>query len=115
MAQWDDLTTEQQAVVNAWMTQLLRPVAGELARVLYHLNLTKAAYTGPADVAGIVGSLDSNAVIPNEGGLAGAVPVTKAQLTPMLAALAALLTGYYGDADLERYIALAGASNVIGG
>ena len=113
--QWEELTFEQQAVVNAWMTQLLRPVAGELARVLYHLNVTKASYVGPSDVVGIVGSLDATAVIPNSGGLAGAVPVTKAQLTPMLAALAALLTGYYTAEDLERYIALAGATNVIGG
>ena len=114
MAQWEDLTPEEQDVVNQWMTQLLRPVAGELARVLYHLDITKAAYVGPANVAGIINSLDNDAAIPNMGGLAGAVPVTKAQLNPMLAALAALLTDYYGDDDLERYVALAGAPNVLG-
>ena len=111
---WEELTAEQQQLVNNWMTQLLRPVAGELARVLYHLEIVKAAYTGPADIQGIIASLDDTAVIPNTGGLSGAVPVTKAQLSPMLTALNSLLTNYYGSADQERYVALAGGPNVIG-
>ena len=114
MAQWTDLTAAEQTLILDWMNQLLRPVSGELARVLYHFDLVKAAYTGPADIAGIVATLDANAVIPNTSGLSGAVDVTKAQLDPVLTALAALLTNYYTAADLERYVALAGASNVLG-
>ena len=114
MAQFDELTPAEQKLVLDWVNQLLRPVSGELARVLYHFDIVKAAYTGPAGIAGIVATLDANAVIPNTSGLSGAVDVTKVQLDPVLAALAALLTNYYTAADLERYVALAGASNVIG-
>ena len=112
MATWEELTDDQRARFSAWMTQLLRPVSGELARVLYHLDVTKEAYTATA--ADVYALLDTDAMIPNEGGLAGAVALTKAEMTPMLAALSALLTDYYADEDLQRYIKLAGAPNVLG-
>ena len=112
MATWQELTDAQRTVISAWMDQLLRPVAGEVSRVLYHLDVTKTAYTATAQAA--IALLDNDAVIPNSGGLAGAVDVTKAELTPMLTALAELLTNYYTDADKERYIKLAGAPNVLG-
>ena len=113
MAQWNDLTQEQKVTFSAWMDQLLRPVAGELARVLYHLNVTKVAYTATA--AEIFALLDGNAEIPNTGGLSGAIPLSKTELTPMLGALAVLLTDYYTEADQELYVTLAGGPNVIGG
>jgi len=112
MAQWNELTQEQQQVFSAWMDQMLRPVAGELARVLYHLNVTKVAYSATAQE--IYNLLDANAVIPNTGGLSGAIPLTKSELTPMLGALAALLTDYYAEADQELYVTLAGGPNVRG-
>ena len=115
MAQWEDLTQEEQQLVSGWMDQLLRPMAGQLARSFYQLDVVKAAYVGPAAINTIVASLDQNAVIPNTSGLAGAVDVTKAQLDPVLTALNSLLTGYYTEDDLERYVALAGGANVIGG
>ena len=112
MAQWNELTDAQRTVISSWMDQLLRPVAGEISRVLYHLDVTKTAYTATAAAA--LALLSSDAVIPNSGGLAGAIDVSKAELNPMLAALAELLTGYYTDADKERYVKLAGAPNVLG-
>ena len=114
MSQWNELTPENQTLILDWMNQLLRPVAGELARVLYHLDITKAAYSGPADIATVMATLDANAVIPNSSGLSGAVDIEKQDLDPMLTALNILLTGYYTAEDLQRYVALAGASNVIG-
>lgn len=110
--QWDELAAEQKQTFSAWMDQMLRPVAGELSRVLYHLNVTKAAYSATAAV--IYGVLDNDAVIPNTGGLSGAIPLTKAQLQPMLLALNDLLADYYAEADQELYVTLAGGPNVIG-
>ena len=115
MAQWNELSAEDQVLVLDWMNQLLRPVAGELARVLYHLDVTKAAYIGPAEISTVIATLDADAVIPNTSGLSGAVDIEKQDLDPMLTALANLLTSYYTAEDLERYVALAGAGNVIGG
>lgn len=112
MATWAELTAEQQQTFSAWMDQMLRPVAGELSRVLYHLDVTKAAYNATA--VDIYALLDADAVIPNTGGLSGAIPLTKAELGPMLLALVALLTDYYAEADRELYVTLAGGPNVIG-
>ena len=112
MATWAELTAEQQAQFSAWMDQMLRPVAGEVARVLYHLDVTKAAYNATA--VDIYNLLNADAVIPNTGGLSGAIPLTKTQLGPMLAALASLLTDYYTEADQELYVKLAGGPNVLG-
>ncbi len=114
MAQWNELSTEDQSLISNWMDQLLRPVAGEIARVLYHLELVKAAYTGPAAIDAVVATLDSDAVIPNSSGLSGAVDISKSDLSPILVDMNTLLTDFYEEADLERYVALAGASNVIG-
>lgn len=112
MATWNELTTEQKTIFSQWADSLVRPAAGELARVLYHLDLAKAAYAnGPDDIMAL---LDSDAVIPNTGGLSGAVPVTKTQMQAMLTALNGLLTGYYTEDDQERYMALAGAANILG-
>ena len=112
MATWAELTTEQQSTFSAWMDQLLRPVAGEISRVLYHLNVTKVAYAATA--ADIYTLLDAGAIIPNTGGLSGAIPITKTQLGPMLAALNSLLADYYTQEDQELYVKLAGGPNVLG-
>ena len=114
MAQWNELSAEDQTLILDWMNQLLRPVSGELARVLYHLDVVKAAYVGPADIAAVMATLDADAIIPNSSGLSGAVDIEKQDIDPMLTALNSLLTGYYTAADLQRYVALAGASNVLG-
>ena len=112
MATWAELTTEQQKTFSAWMDQMLRPVAGELARTLYHLDITKVAYTATAQAT--YNLLDAGAVIPNTGGLSGAIPLTKTELGPMLTALNVLLADYYSTADKELYVTLAGGPNVLG-
>lgn len=112
MATWAELTAEQQQTFSSWMDQMLRPVAGELSRVLHHLDVTKAAYNATA--VDIYTLLDADAVIPNSGGLSGAIPLTKAELGPMLLALVALLTDYYSETDRELYVMLAGGPNVLG-
>ena len=112
MATWAELPIEDQQAFSAWMNQLLRPAAGEIARVLYHLDVTKVAYTATAQ--DIYNSLDAGAVIPNTSGLSGAVPLTKTQLGPMLAALNSLLADYNSEDDKELYVRLAGGPNVLG-
>jgi len=111
--QWDDLSAEQQAIVNDWMTPLTRPVAGEIARALYHLDVTKTAYDATG-VAAVLALLDNDAEIPNAGGLAGATALTKDELQPMLQALNALLLDYYDEAHKELWMKLAGAQNILG-
>jgi hypothetical protein len=112
VAQWEDLSTEEQGYVLDLMI-LLRPACGHLASVLYQLNLIKAYYQGPSDVDTIIGTLDANAVIPNNTGLAGALDIQKSDLSPILTALGTLISNYYSDADIQRYIAMAGVENVL--
>ena len=116
MGNWSSLTVEEEALIENWMDQLLRPWAGHISRTLGELQVVKDVYVSPvAGISTLVASLADTDVIPNGSGLSGAVPITKAQLTPVLTALNALLTDYYASDDRERYVALAGGSNVIGG
>lgn len=70
-----DLTAEQKASVQA-LSQLARPLSGELARLLEKFQAVVAYYGG--NVETILGGLQNADVIPNESGLAGAQSMTKA-------------------------------------
>lgn len=76
-----DLTTEQKESVQA-MCQLVRPLAGELARLLEKFQAVVSGYVG--NVETILGDLQSSDAIPNESGLAGAQSLTKEQLVNLI-------------------------------
>ena len=76
-----DLTTEQKESVQA-LCQTVRPLSGELGRLLEKFQAVVAYYTG--NVETILGELQSSDVVPNLSGLAGAQGLTKEQLVNLI-------------------------------
>lgn len=76
-----DLTVEQKASVQA-MCQLVRPLSGELGRLLEKFQAVVSYYSG--NVETILGELQASDDVPNESGLAGAQDLTKEQLVNLV-------------------------------
>lgn len=76
-----DLTTEQKASVDA-MLALVRPLSGELARLLEKFQAVVSYYSG--NVETILGTLLDADAIPNQTGLAGAQSMTKAEVVTLV-------------------------------
>ena len=112
MAQFVDLTTEQQGILLHSVDVLLRPIAGELARILNHMDAYDSDYDG--QTAAIVALLDAAAPIPNQSGLAGTMTLAKEDVESMAGYIQAILTAYNTGAHREFYVKLAGAENTIG-
>lgn len=112
-----DLTTEQKQSVQA-MCQLVRPLSGELGRLLEKFQAVVAYYTG--NVETILGELDNADVVPNESGLAGAQSLTKEQLVNLVGyfiVMAATPDGSSGSYNTNYHRALyakaCGPSNLL--
>lgn len=106
-----DLTAGQKQQLQDWL-QLVRPIQGEVAKVLNHMAAAKTAYD--SHVSTILAPLIDADAVPNESGLAGAVDVTKAELTTILTLLNAVLTTYNTTANRELWTKFCGAENLIG-
>ena len=78
---YNDLTAEQKQSVQA-MCQLVRPLSGELGRLLEKFQAVVAYYSG--NVESILAALQASDVVPNESGLAGAQNMTKEQLVNLV-------------------------------
>jgi len=105
-----DLTTEQQASLDAWMS-LFRATAGELARVNNHQEVVNTEYNGT--ISAILGELAGVDVIPNASGLDGAEPMTKDQVVTVVSYMQAVL-GYNTSAHRANLARAAGERNLIG-
>lgn len=105
-----DLTTEQKASLDAWMT-LFRASAGELARVNNHLDAVNTEYLGSAGE--VLALLQDTDVIPNASGLTGAEPMTKAQVVTVVSYVQGAL-GYNTSAHRGNIARACGESNLIG-
>ena len=106
-----DLTTDQKQQLQDWL-QLVRPIQGEFAKVLNHMAAAKTAHA--SHVGDVLALLVDADAVPNESGLAGAVDVTKAELTTILTLLNAVLTTYDTAGNRELWTKFCGAENVIG-
>jgi hypothetical protein len=78
---YNDLTAEQKAAVDA-MGVLVRPLTGELARLLEKFQAVVAGYTG--NVETILGDLQASDAIPNTTGLTGAQSLTKEEFVNLV-------------------------------
>jgi hypothetical protein len=78
---YNDLTTTQKESIQA-LSNVLRPITGELARLLEHFQALVSYYTG--NVETILGELQSTDEIPNASGLAGAQSLTKEQFVNLM-------------------------------
>ena len=76
-----DLTQAQKDSVQA-MCLLVRPLSGELGRLLEKFQAVVSYYTG--NVETILGDLQSSDEIPNATGLTGAQALTKEQLVNLV-------------------------------
>lgn len=78
---YEDLTAAQKASVQA-LSAVVRPLAGELARLLEQFQAVVAYYSG--NVETILAELQAADEIPNETGLAGAQALTKTQFANLV-------------------------------
>lgn len=107
-----DLTAEQKQAIQQVM-QLIRPSVGQMRRLAAlwkDIGIAYAQTGGPLRTG--LNALASADVIPNESGLAGAMPVTKAEITNptggILADLAAMVTMWEEVSRLALCVKLAG-------
>ena len=108
-----DLTTEQKRQLQDWLRELVRPIQGEFAKVLNHMEAAKTAHASHVgDVLAVLVDADEGPRV--ESGLTGAIAVTKAELTTILALLNAVLTTYDTAPNRELWTKFCGAGNLIG-
>lgn len=103
-----DLTQEQKDAVQA-LSQTLRPLSGELARLLEKCQAVVSYYTG--NVETILGELQNSDEIPNTSGLTGAQSLTKEQfvnLVGYMITLSATADGSSGSYNTNYHRSLYG-------
>ncbi len=107
---FDDLTPEQQAIVSEYV-RLLRAWCGEQARVNNHGGALNDGY---ATVQTILALLDSDDVITDSSGLAGAAALTKGEIVSLTAHMQGILASYNTPGHRQMWAKAAGPSNLIG-
>lgn len=112
MAQFGDLTSEEQATLLHYVDRLLRPVMGDLARTLNRISAVVDDYN--AQSSAVLALLDTGAEIPDNSGLAGTAVLDKENIVSFSAQTAALLVDYYTASHRQAYVKAAGAENTIG-
>jgi hypothetical protein len=112
MAQFNELTAEQQATIQHYVDVLVRPVMGEFARLLNHFAATNSDYNAQASAA--LSLLDAGAEIPDQSGLAGTAVLDKDLVVTMTSYMQGSLTSYNSAAHRQNYVKAAGAENTIG-
>lgn len=108
--------TEQQIKVLTDFDSLLRPTIIKMNQLINEANAVAVQYS--ATVNPIISTLDDGQVLPTNTGLAGAVPLDKADpgyLVSYLSALTAYFAGNLNDSGHQAlYVKAAGAYNLLG-
>lgn len=107
---YQDLTAEQQGVVAEY-TRLLRAWCGEQARTNNHGDALNSDY---AQVQAILAELQDADVITDGSGLAGAGPLTKAEVVSLTAQSQGILATYNTAGVRQAFAKAAGPGNLIG-
>jgi len=114
-----DLTDEQKEAVQA-LSQIVRPLSGELARLLEKFQAVVAYYAGNVETT--LGELQASDVIPNTSGLAGAQDLTNEQFANLVGYMitaSATADGSAGSLNTNYHRALyasaCGPGNLING
>lgn len=108
---YTDLTPQEKQELQDWL-QFVRPIQGELAKALNHLEAAKNAHA--SHVAAILAELADVDSIPNESGLAGATSLLKSELSTILTQANTLLVNYDTPANRQLWTKFCGAENLIG-
>lgn len=107
---FNDLTAEQRAVLSEYV-RLLRAWTGEQARTNNHAAALNSGY---AQVQGILGALQSDDVVLDGSGLAGAGSLTQAEIISLTAHMQGILTNYNTEGHRQMWAKAAGPGNLIG-
>jgi hypothetical protein len=111
MATYDSLTTEQKALVQAFLN-FARGWCGEQARTNNHGEAANDDYN--AQVSAILATLDDGEIIPNTSGLAGAASINENDLISVVSHIQGIQTNYNTSAHRQLWTKMAGAGNLIG-
>ncbi|MCZ2112811.1 MAG: hypothetical protein LC131_02990 [Anaerolineae bacterium] len=87
---FSDLTNEEQAAMNSYVREV-RAAIGQLRGLRETVVRLDAAY---GNIQGLLGDIDGAEIIPDGGGLAGALPLNKNEAVTLTAHLQGLLTAY---------------------
>lgn len=104
------LSPDEQPVVQAFVDQLFRP---NVLRVTQGLNISvsiKDAWDN--QLSALFAKLAAGDVIPNGSNLAGALPLTKAEITGILTTLGVHLTTVNTPANRAAFMKTVGAVNM---
>lgn len=107
---YEDLTPEQQTMLDEWLT-LVRPMLGELGRLVYRFSVAQDAYN--SHVGDIFALLAGSDEVPNASGLAGAATVLKSEMVTVLTDAADLVTTFDTDEKRQLMTKFAGAASLI--
>lgn len=105
-----ELTAEQQGVLGEYV-RLLRAWCGEQARTNNHGDAINTDYS---QVQAILDLLQSEDVITDGSGLAGAASLTKSEIITMTAHVQGVLTNYDTLGHRQLWAKAAGPGNLIG-
>ena len=105
-----DLTAEQKAVVDNYNNNL-RAIMGEMARLVRKAQVLKKQLNEV--VTPLITTWDGTAIVPNNGGLAGASPsATKNDLLNWQSYGDSVVTAVGSDGHFGQFVAAAGPDNV---
>jgi hypothetical protein len=111
MATYASLTAAQQKVLADYDTAI-RPVAGQLARVLTRMQAVNDQYN--ASASAVLAALTTTETVPNTTTLAGSQDLLQTELVNMTSYLQNIL-GTYNDAPhRQAYSKAVGAGNLTG-
>ena len=105
-----DLTSEQKSVLAEYC-RLTRAWCGEQARVNNHAAAINDAYSV---VQGILAELETDDIILDGNGLAGASSLTKGEIVGLTAHMQGILGSYNTAGHRQMWAKAAGPSNLIG-
>lgn len=111
MALWTELTAEQQNTILHYVDTLVRPIMGELAVTLNHLEAANDDYLAQASAA--LALLDGIEEVPDNSGLAGTAILTKDEVVTLTSYIQGVLA-YNTAGHRQNYVKAAGATNTIG-
>lgn len=106
---FNDLTPEEQAALADYGRNV-RATIGELARVRNHVEALDAAY---GNMQALLAEMTGSEILPDSGGLAGALPLTKDEVVTLTAHRQGLLASY-GVGHFALWAKAAGIGGMIG-
>lgn len=107
MSKFTDLSTEQQALVSAWVQNQFRPTARAMAQSLAALAGLDQGTWLPT-ISSLVTALDAGTAIPDQTGLAGAQQLIREDIIAFMTAAEEVLAANNTSAQIAAYNKIGG-------